>query len=206
MQPKRPRINPLILALALAAVLMVWSVMGSGSGSTSGSTMSYSTVVHYFEHNQVTAFTLDRNTSVITLNLKEGDLPLPDVSSTQSTVQSTGGLLSGMFSSSSGSTGAVQEDDGTVTVRYKLPYAYVFIENVDKYIESYDAANPDAPMTYDYTSLKETIPWMEIIFYLGMLGCTGFLLFSMMRGGVGGGGGQGRAREQEDRHLCRCGR
>ena len=147
MQPKRPRINPLILALALAAVLMVWSVMGSGSGSTSGSTMSYSTVVHYFEHNQVTAFTLDRNTSVITLNLKEGDLPLPDVSSTQSTVQSTGGLLSGMFSSSSGSTGAVQEDDGTVTVRYKLPYAYVFIENVDKYIESYDAANPDAPMT-----------------------------------------------------------
>ena len=189
MQPKRPRINPLILALALAAVLMVWSVMGSGSGSTSGSTMSYSTVVHYFEHNQVTAFTLDRNTSVITLNLKEGDLPLPDVSSTQSTTQATGGLLSGMFSSSSESTGAVQEDDGTVTVRYKLPYAYVFIENVDKYIESYDAANPDAPMTYDYTSLKETIPWMEIIFYLGMLGCTGFLLFSMMRGGVGGGGG-----------------
>ena len=189
MQSKRPRINPLILALALAAVLMVWSVMGSGSGSTGGSTMSYSTVVHYFEHNQVTAFTLDRNTSVITLNLKEGDLPLPDVSSTQSTVQSTGGLLSGMFSSSSESTGAVQEDDGTVTVRYKLPYAYVFIENVDKYIESYDAANPDAPMTYDYTSLKETIPWMEIIFYLGMLGCTGFLLFSMMRGGVGGGGG-----------------
>ena len=189
MQPKRPRINPLILALALAAVLMVWSVMGSGSGSTSGSTMSYSTVVHYFEHNQVTSFTLDRNTSVITLNLKEGDLPLPDVSSTQSTVQSAGGLLSGMFSSSSESTGAVQEDDGTVTVRYKLPYAYVFIENVDKYIESYDAANPDAPMTYDYTSLKETIPWMEIIFYLGMLGCTGFLLFSMMRGGVGGGGG-----------------
>ena len=188
MQPKRPRINPLILALALAAVLMVWSVMGSGSGSTSGSTMSYSTVVHYFEHNQVTSFTLDRNTSVITLNLKEGDLPLPDVSSTQSTMQSTGGLLSGMFSSSSESTGAVQEDDGTVTVRYKLPYAYVFIENVDKYIESYDAANPDAPMTYDYTSLKETIPWMEIIFYLGMLGCTGFLLFSMMRG-VGGGGG-----------------
>ena len=188
MQPKRPRINPLILALALAAVLMVWSVMGSGSGSTSGSTMSYSTVVHYFEHNQVTAFTLDRNTSVITLNLKEGDLPLPDVSSTQSTTQATGGLLSGMFSTSSESTGAVQEDDGTVTVRYKLPYAYVFIENVEKYIESYDAANPDAPMTYDYTSLKETIPWMEIIFYLGMLGCTGFLLFSMMRGGVGGGG------------------
>ena len=93
-----------------------------------------------------------------------------------------------MFSTSSESTVAVQEDDGTVTVRYKMPYAYVFIENVENYIEYYDSANIDAPMTYDYTSLKETIPWMEIIFYLGMLGCTGFLLFSMMRGGAGGGG------------------
>ena len=190
MQSKRPRFNPLILALALAAVLMVWSVLG-GTGSASSSSMEYSTVVHYFESLQVTQFSLDLNTGVITMNLKEGgknNLPLPDTTS-QSTTQATGGLLSGMFSTSSESTGAVQEDDGTVTVRYKLPYAYVFIENVEKYIESYDAANPDAPMTYDYTSLKETIPWMEIIFYLGMLGCTGFLLFSMMRGGVGGGGG-----------------
>ena len=189
MQPKRPRFNPLILALALAAVLMIWSVLGTSGSSTSGSTMSYSTVVHYFEHNQVTDFTLDRNTSIITLTLKEGDLALPDTSSAASTTQATGGLLSGMFSTSSAaSVGAVKNDDGTVTVRYKLPYAYVFIENVDKYIASYDAANPDAPMTYDYTTLKETIPWMEILFYLGMLGCTGFLLFSMMRGGAGGGG------------------
>ena len=189
MQPKRPRFNPLILALALAAVLMIWSVLGTGGSSTSGSTMSYSTVVHYFEHNQVTDFTLDRNTSIITLTLKEGDLALPDTSSAAGTTQATGGLLSGMFSTSSAaSVGAVKNDDGTVTVRYKLPYAYVFIENVDKYIASYDAANPDAPMTYDYTTLKETIPWMEILFYLGMLGCTGFLLFSMMRGGAGGGG------------------
>ena len=189
MQPKRPRFNPLILALALAAVLMIWSVLGTSGGSTSGSTMSYSTVVHYFEHNQVTDFTLDRNTSIITLTLKEGDLTLPDTSSAAGTTQATGGLLSGMFSTSSAaSVGAVKNDDGTVTVRYKLPYAYVFIENVDKYIASYDAANPDAPMTYDYTTLKETIPWMEILFYLGMLGCTGFLLFSMMRGGAGGGG------------------
>ena len=188
MQPKRPRFNPLILALALAAVLMIWSVLGTSDSSTNGSTMSYSTVVHYFEHNQVTDFTLDRNTSIITLTLKEGDLALPDTSAA-STAQATGGLLSGMFStSSSASVGAVKNDDGTVTVRYKLPYAYVFIENVDQYIASYDAANPDAPMTYDYTTLKESIPWMEILFYLGMLGCTGFLLFSMMRGGAGGGG------------------
>ena len=29
MQPKRPRFNPVILALALAAVLMIWSVLGT---------------------------------------------------------------------------------------------------------------------------------------------------------------------------------
>ena len=188
MQPKRPRFNPLILALALAAVLMIWSVLGTSDSSTGGSTMSYSTVVHYFENNQVTAFTLDRNTSIITLTLKQGPMELPETTSASSASQASGGLLSGMFSSSSSSVGAVKNDDGTVTVRYKLPYAYVFIENIQQYIDSYDAANPDAPMEYDYTTLKESIPWMEILFYLGMLGCTGFLLFSMMRGGAGGGG------------------
>ena len=80
MQSKRPRFNPLILALALAAVLMVWSVLG-GTGAASSSSMEYSTVVHYFESLQVTQFSLDLNTGVITMNLKEGgknNLPLPD--------------------------------------------------------------------------------------------------------------------------------
>ena len=191
MQPKRPRFNPLILALALAGVLMIWSVLGTSDSSTGGSTMSYSTVVHYFENNQVTAFTLDRNTSIITLTLKEGKQELPETTGATAATQASGGLLSNLFSSSTSSVGATRNDDGTVTVRYKLPYAYVFIENVQQYIDSYDAANPTAPMEYDYTTLKESIPWMEILFYLGMLGCTGFLLFSMMRGGAGGGHGAG---------------
>ena len=189
MQSKRPRFNPLILALALAAVLMVWSVLG-GTGSASSSSMEYSTVVHYFESLQVTQFSLDLNTGVITMNLKEGgknNLPLPDTTS-QSTTQATGGLLSGMLSSSDEDTAAQKNSDGTVTVRYKLPYASMFVKYVGDYIAAYDATNPDAPMVYDYTPVKESIPWMEILFYLAMLGCTGFLLFSMMRGGAGGGG------------------
>ena len=190
MQSKRPRFNPLILALALAAVLMVWSVLG-GTGSASSSSMEYSTVVHYFESLQVTQFSLDLNTGVITMDIKEGgknNLPLPDTTAT-STTQATGGLLSGMLSSSDSTASAAQKNsDGTVTVRYKLPYASMFVKNVDSYIAAYDEANPDAPMEYDYTPLKESIPWMEILFYLAMLGCTGFLLFSMMRGGAGGGG------------------
>ena len=40
MQSKRPRFNPLILALALAAVLMVWSVLG-GTGSASTADPQY---------------------------------------------------------------------------------------------------------------------------------------------------------------------
>ena len=189
MQSKRPRFNPLILALALAAVLMVWSVLG-GTGSANSSSMEYSTVVHYFESLQVTQFSLDLNTGVITMNLKEGgknNLPLPDTTS-QSTTQATGGLLSGMLSSSDEDTAAQKNSDGTVTVRYKLPYASMFVKYVGDYIAAYDEANPDAPMVYDYTPVKESIPWMEILFYLAMLGCTGFLLFSMMRGGAGGGG------------------
>ena len=84
--------------------------------------------------------------------------------------------------------GVKKNDDGTETVSYKLPYARMFVDHVSDYIAQYDAANPDAPMVYDYVPAKETIPWMEILFYLAMLGCTGFLLFSMMRGGAGGGG------------------
>ena len=187
MQPRKPRLNPLILALALAAVLMVWSVLGGSSDSGSSSSMAYSTAVQYFENLQVTKFTLDLNTGVLTMNLKEGKIALPDAS-TQNTVQSTGGLLSGMFSSSSDSTGVQQNSDGTVTVRYKLPYASMFVKYVNDYIEAYNAANPDAPMVYDYTPVKESVPWLEILFYLAMLGCSGFLLFSMMRGGGAGGG------------------
>ena len=202
MQSKRPRLNPLVLALALAAVLMVWSVLG-GTGSSASSSVEYSTVVHYFESLQVTQFSLDLNTGVITMNIKEGgknDLPLPDTTA-QSTTQATGGLLSGMLSSSSESESAEKNSDGTVTMRYKLPYASMFVKYVGDYIEEYDAANPDAPMEYDYTPVKESIPWMEILFYLGMLGCTGFLLFSMMRGGGAGGGimNVGKARVKDER-------
>ena len=105
-----------------------------------------------------------------------------------------------MFSSSTSSVGATRNDDGTVTVRYKLPYAYVFIENVQQYIDSYDAANPTAPMEYDYTTLKESIPWMEILFYLGMLGWHRLpaLLHDARRAGGGGIMNVGKAKVKDE--------
>ena len=57
MQPKKPRFNPLVIAIVLAAVLMVWSVLGGTGGNANGSSMAYSTVVHYFSRAiQVTKF------------------------------------------------------------------------------------------------------------------------------------------------------
>ena len=128
MQPKRPRFNPLVLALALAAVLMIWSMLGTSTSSASSS-MTYSTVVNYFEHLQVTEFALDRNTGVITMKIKEGDLPLPGETD-QSTTESTGGLLSGMLAPSQTGDVVQEEEDGTVTVRYQLPYAAMFVEKI----------------------------------------------------------------------------
>ena len=158
MQPKKPRFNPLVIAIVLAAVLMVWSVLGGTGGSASGSSMTYSTVVHYFESNQVTKFSLDLNTGVITMTLKEGAQELPNAAE-QTTTQSTGGLLSGLLSSSSSApTGVKKNDDGTGTVSYKLPYARMFVDHVSDYIAQYDAANPDAPMrSEEHTSELQSL-------------------------------------------------
>ena len=40
MQPKKPRFNPLVIAIVLAAVLMVWSVLGGTGGSARGGVCS----------------------------------------------------------------------------------------------------------------------------------------------------------------------
>ena len=203
MQPKRPRFNPLILALALAGVLMIWSVLGTSDSSTGGSTMSYSTVVHYFENNQVTAFTLDRNTSIITLTLKEGKQELPETTGATAATQASGGLLSNMFSSSTSSVGATRNDDGTVTVRYKLPYAYVFIENVQQYIDSYDAVNPTAPMEYDPMDGDPVLSGNAGLHRLPALLHDARRRWRRRYYERGQGQGEGRAREQKDRDLCR---
>ena len=39
----------------------------------------------------------------------------------------------------------------------------------------------------DYVAAKTSIPWLEIIFYVAMIGSIGMLFMSMYRGGAGGG-------------------
>ncbi len=184
MQPKRPRINPIFIVVALVAVAMIWSFFTSAGSSAQ--TVSYSTVMSYFENEQVTAFELDLNTGVITLSLKEGKVDLPETAET--TTASPGGLLSGVLGSSSSTADSGPKNGGTVLMTYKLPYQAYFIQfQMQDYIEQYNADHPDAPMEYDMTQLKDSIPWGEILVYVVLLGTTGFAFFSMIRGGGAGG-------------------
>ena len=69
---------------------------------------------------------------------------------------------------------------------YKLPYGGDFnTGKISDFVDEYNAANPDAPMVFDYVAAKTSIPWLEIIFYVAMLGSIGMLFMSMYRGGAG---------------------
>ena len=195
-QQKRPRINPFIIVAALVLLMMVWSFF-TASGTT-GSTISYSKVMSYFENQQVTAFSLDLNTGVIRMSLKEGAVELPEQTDA---AESSGGLLSGMLAGEE--AGETPQNGGTVLLTYKLPYQGFFLQyQMLDYVEAYNEANPDAPMEYDMTPLKDSVPWGEILIYVALLGCTGFVFFSMLRGGGAGGGimnvGKAKVRDESE--------
>ena len=199
---RKPRFNGVLLALVLVAVLVVVTAFTSGfSGETNS--MSYSKVVSYFENQQVTAFNLDLNNSTIELCLKEGKVELPKESKPlNETVSSfsdaeTAGLL-GL----GGGEQVLEPNGGSYVVKYKLPYIYYFLDDMRQYIDAYNEANPDAPMVYDMQAVRTSIPWMEIMMYVVILGSMGFVFFSMYRGGAGGGGvmnvGRAKVKDQQE--------
>ena len=56
-------------------------------------------------------------------------------------------------------------------------------------------------MVFDYVAAKTSIPWLEIIFYVAMLGSIGMLFMSMYRGGAGGGimnVGRAKVKDQQE--------
>ena len=85
---------------------------------------------------------------------------------------------------------------------YKLPYGGDFnTGKISDFVDEYNAANPDAPMVFDYVAAKTSIPWLEIIFYGAMLGSIGMLFMSMYRGGAGGGimnVGRAKVKDQQE--------
>ena len=195
---QRPRFNGgIIIAIVLVLALVMVTMYSSLSGSQTA-TMAYSDVIEYFENNQVTAFDLDLNTGTIELSLKEGAKELPEhgMEQTEST-----GLLQEL---TGGEEDFGPKNGGTMLATYKLPYIDYFLsELMNKgYIDQYNEANPDAPMVYDMTPVRASIPWMEIVLYVVMIGGVAFLFISMYRSGAGGSGimnvGRAKVKDQQE--------
>ncbi|WP_295339294.1 ATP-dependent zinc metalloprotease FtsH [uncultured Subdoligranulum sp.] len=181
----------------MVLVLFFVSLSPLLASSASGH-INYSEVYYYFENQQVTSYRLDLGTYKLEMWLKEGNVPLPEAT-VQIDDQETGGLLSTL--------GGSEEDmlppnGGTVYVSYKLPYGIDFSSGkISEFVDEYNEANPDAPMIFDYVAAKTSIPWLEIIFYVVMLGSLGMLFMSMYRGGAGGGimnVGRAKVKDQQE--------
>ena len=184
------------LAVLMVLVLMAVTLFTSGTDSES-STMGYSQVVSYFKANQVTGFALDLNTGVIKLSLKQGDVKLPDTTAAN---QQSESVLQGVLTADR--TNKVEPlNGGEVVVSYKIPYLAYFVNHMDEYIDSYDAANPSAPMVYDIVGQKTSFPWAEILMSGLSMSCLVCILFMMFRGGQGGSVmnvGRAKVKDQQD--------
>ncbi len=194
---QKPRFSGgIVIAVILVLALLMVTMYSSLSG-TQTSTMAYSDVIEYFENNQVTAFELDLNTGIIELSLKEGEKPLPE--NAQQQTEATG-----LLEELSGGEDFGPKNGGTVVATYKLPYIDFFLSTLkdEGLIEQYNEANPDAPMVYDMSPVKPSIPWMELLLYVIMIGGVAFLFISMYRSGAGGSGimnvGRAKVKDQQE--------
>ena len=197
MKQKQPKFSG-ILVVAVLMVLVLFIVSLSPLLAASGSKdTTYSEIYYYFENQQVTSFRLDLGTGSLELWLKEGKAALPESNAAASLP--TGGLLTGVYSSDDN---ALPANGGTVYMTYKLPYGGDFnTGKISDFVDEYNAANPDAPMVFDYVAAKTSIPWLEIIFYVAMIGSIGMLFMSMCRGGAGGGimnVGRAKVKDQQE--------
>ena len=192
---RKPHLNVLYLATLLMLILVAVTMFTSVSDGEQ--TLGYSQVVSYFKANQVTGFSLDLNTGIIELSLKEGSVDLPPETQPE---EETMGALQGMLTAQDQTT-VTPLNGGTTIVHYKLPYPAYFVNNLQEYIDSYDAANPSAPMVYDFVAPKETIPWGELLMSGMMMLSVVALFFFMFRGGQGGGVmnvGKAKVKDQQD--------
>ena len=194
----KPRFNGILVVAVLMVLVLFFVSLSPLLASSASGHINYSEVYYYFENQQVTSYRLDLGTYKLEMWLKEGNVPLPEAT-VQIDDQETGGLLSTL--------GGSEEDmlppnGGTVYVSYKLPYGIDFSSGkISEFVDEYNEANPDAPMIFDYVAAKTSIPWLEIILYVVMLGSLGMLFMSMYRGGAGGGimnVGRAKVKDQQE--------
>ena len=197
----KPRFSGILVVAVLMVLVLFFVSLSPLLSATASNHINYSEIYYYFENQQVTSYRLDMGTNKLEMWLKEGKIPLPEAT-VQMDDEQTGGLLN--------SLGAAEEDmlpanGGTVYVTYKLPYGVDFnTGKISDFVDAYNEANPDAPMIFDYVAAKTSIPWLEIIFYVVMLGSLGMLFMSMYRGGAGGGiMNVGRAKDKDQQENQR---
>ena len=186
---RRPKFNGVYLAVLLAVVWLAFSLWGS-MGASSTTSMAYSKMLSYFENNQVMAFELDQNTGIITLALKEGEVELPknakETAGAAGQQQAQQGLLTAMMGGEQAEP-VLPTGKGIYHVTYKLPAMNLFVSaSMQKYIDQYDEANPTAPMVYDISPAKASVPWFEILMMVMLVGSMIFVFYTMYRGGQGG--------------------
>ena len=180
----KPRFNGILVVAVLMVLVLFFVSLSPLLASSASGHINYSEVYYYFENQQVTSYRLDLGTYKLEMWLKEGNVPLPEAT-VQIDDQESGGLLSTLGGSEEY---MLPPNGGTVYVSYKLPYGIDFSSGkISEFVDEYNEANPDAPMIFDYVAAKTSIPWLEIIFYVVMLGSLGMLFMSMYRGGAGGG-------------------
>ena len=194
----KPRFSGILVVAVLMVLVLFFVSMSPLLAASASNHINYSEIYYYFENHQVTAYLLDRGTDELELWLKEGAIPLPEAT-VQLDGQEGGGLLNSLTSSSED---ALPSNGGTVYVVYQLPYGIDFnTGKISELVDEYNKLNPDAPMIFDYVAPRSTIPWMEIIFYVVMLGSLGLLFMSMYRGGAGGGimnVGRAKVKDQQE--------
>ena len=194
----KPRFSGILVVAVLMVLVLFFVSLSPLLASTASSHINYSEIYYYFENHQVTSYRLDMGTYKLEMWLKEGDVPLPEA-----TIQLDGEETAGLLSTLNGSDEeALDPNGGTVYVSYKLPYGIDFSNGkIAEFVDEYNELNPDAPMIFDYVAAKTSIPWMEIIFYVVMLGSVGLLFMSMYRGGAGGGimnVGRAKVKDQQE--------
>lgn len=179
----KPRFGGILLVAVLMVLVLFVASLSPMLAASASKHINYSEIYYYFENLQVTSYRLDWGTGKLEMWLKEGKVPLPEEGNQAQ--EEPAGLLS--------SFGGEEEEilpanGGTAYVTYKLPYGGDFDSDgrIAALVDAYNEANPDAPMIYDYVAVKTSIPWLEIIFYVVMLGSVGLLFLSMYRGGAGG--------------------
>ncbi len=200
---RKPKFNGVYLAVLLALLLLAFNLWSSFSGVNTTS-MAYSKAMSYFEANQVVGFELDLNTGIIRMALKSGTVDLPknaEKSSAAANQPVAGGMLSAMLGGPPASE-SLPAGEGIYHVSYRLPFPGLFVNNdMEKYVEQYNAANPGAPMYRNFVPQKNAIPWLDILLLVMMVGGMMFVFYTMYRGGQGGGMmnvGKAKVKEQGD--------